>query len=158
MRYLFPFTTPLLPGGIEMPDGACHSIEDFARWPQSRRAYYAKYAGADWTRNWGSKAVYRLSNLGSGACLDFLRQCLSGYERGEIWLLQREEYQEDQIEYLTRAGAVNSGSLRAKFSGFYGPGGCLGVMALHRHHFKVHGQEDTVMSYVLANGEDAGMA
>jgi len=154
VRDLFPFTTPLLPAGIELPGGRCVSIEDFARFPQSQRAYYAKYAGADWTRNWGSKAVYRLSNLGSSACLDFLRGCLDGYARGEIWLLQKEEHQEDEVEYLTRDGGIHSQCLRAKFSGYYGPGGCLGVLALHRRHFKVHGQEDTVVSYVLADNED----
>ena len=122
--------------------------------PQSRRSYYLKYAGSSIALNWGSRAVYRLSNLGSGACLDFLRQCLSGYERGQIWLLQKEEAQEDEITFLARDGTVHTQHLRAKFSGYYGPGGCLGVMAWHRQHFKVHGQDDTVLSYVLADGED----
>lgn len=154
IRDSFPFTTPLLPAGIELPDGARASIEEFCRLPQSRRSYFLKYAGSSLALNWGSKAVYRLSNLGSGACLDFLRKCLSGYERGEIWLLQKEEAQEDEIEYLARDGAVHRERLRAKFSGYYGPDGCLGVLVMHRKHFKVHGQEETVLSYVLADGED----
>jgi hypothetical protein len=144
----------LLPAGIELPDGARVTIEEFSRFPQSRRSYFLKYAGASYALNWGSRAVYRLSNLGSGACLDFLRQCLSGYERGEIWLLQKEEAQEDEIEYRTRDSAVHTQRLRAKFSGYYGPDGCLGVLVMHRQHFKVHGQEETVLSYVLANRED----
>ncbi len=156
IRGLFPFTTPLLPTGIELPDGACVAIEDFAGWPRSRRSYYAKYAGANVARNWGSKAVYRLSNMSSDACLDFLRGCLSGYERGEIWLLQREECQDDEIVYLTRDGRFHTGRLRAKFSGFYGPAGCLGVLAMHRRHNKVHGQEDTIISYLLADDEEPG--
>jgi hypothetical protein len=69
-------------------------------------------------------------------------------------LLQQEESQDDEVEYLTRDGELHSQSLRAKFSGYYGPGGCLGVLALHRRHFKVHGQEETVMSYVLADDAD----
>jgi hypothetical protein len=154
IRNLFPFTTPLLPSGIELPDGRRISIEEFSRFPQSRRSYYLKYAGSSLALNWGSRAVYRLSNLGSGACLAFLRQCLSEYERGEIWLLQREECQEDEIEYLARDGSVHTQRLRAKFSGYYGPDGCLGVLVMHRRHFKVHGQEETVLSYVLANRED----
>jgi hypothetical protein len=154
VRGLFLFTTPLLPGGIELPDGRCISIEEFSRWPRSRRSYYLKYAGADWTLNYGSKAVYRLSNMSSDACLDFLRGCLSQYERGHIWLLQQEETQDDEIEYRTRDGVLHSRRLRANFGGFYGPGGCLGVLAVHSRHNKVHGREDTVISYALADGED----
>jgi hypothetical protein len=154
IRGLFLFSTPLLPAGIELPDGRCISIEDFSRRPRSQRSYYLKYAGADWTLNYGSKAVYRLSNMSSDACLDFLRQCLSGYERGHIWLLQQEETQDDEIEYMTRDGAVHTERLRANFGGFYGPGGCLGVLAMHGRHYKVHGHEDTVISYVTADAED----
>jgi hypothetical protein len=154
IRALFPFTTPLLPDGIEFPDGKCVTIEEFSRLPQSQRSYFLKYAGASLALNWGSRAVYRLSNLGSGACLEFLRQCLSGYERGQIWLLQKEEAQEDEIEYQTRDGTVLTQRMRAKFSGYYGPGGCLGVLVMHRRHFKVHGQGETVLSYVLADGEE----
>lgn len=155
IRELFPFTTPLLPGGIELPDGTRVTIEDFCRWPRSRRSYYLKYAGASLELNWGSRGVYRLSNLGSGACLNFLRECLSGYEKGQIWLLQKEEIQEDEIAYLTRDGIVHNQHLHAKFSGYYGPDGCLGVLAMHRQHNKVHGQPDTVLSYVLAHDEDS---
>jgi hypothetical protein len=154
IRNLFPFTTPLCPSGIELQDGTRVTVEEFSRFPQSRRSYFLKYAGSSLALNWGSRAVYRLSNLGGGACLEFLRKCLSGYERGEIWLLQAEEAQEDEIEYLTRDGAVRKERLRAKFSGYYGPDGCLGVLVMHRRHFKVHGQEETVLSYVLADGND----
>jgi len=154
IRDLFPFTTPLLPSGIELADGSRVTIEEFSRLPQSQRSYYLKYAGASLALNWGSKGVYRLSNLGSDACRDFLRKCLSGYEQGEIWLLQQEEFQEDNIEYLARDGTVHRERLRAKFSGYYGPQGCLGVLAMHRRHFKVHGQEETVLSYVLTDGKD----
>jgi hypothetical protein len=154
IRALFPFTIPLLPDGIEFPDGTCVTIEEFSRLPQSQRSYFLKYAGASLALNWGSRAVYRLSNLGSRACLEFLRQCLSGYERGQIWLLQKEEAQKDEIEYMTRDGTVLTQRMRAKFSGFYGPEGCLGVLVMHRRHFKVHGQEETVLSYVLADGEE----
>ena len=152
VRNLFPFTTPLLPTGIELPDGTL-TIEEFSRLPKSGRTYYLKYSGANIAINWGSKAVYRLSNMGSGACLDFLRQCLSGYADGQVWLLQKEEYQEDEIAYLTRDGAQHSQSMRAKFSGYYGPDGCIGIMAWHRPHFKVHGQDESVLSYVLADTE-----
>ena len=154
IRNLFPFTTPLLPAGIELPDGTRLSIEAFCLWPRSRRSYYLKYAGADWTLNFGSKAVFRLSNMSGSACLDLLRRCLSQYERGCIWLLQQEETQDDEIEYLTRDGQVHIRRLRASLGGFYGPGGCLGVLAMHSPYNKVHGRQDTVISYVLADTQN----
>jgi hypothetical protein len=92
--------------------------------------------------------------MSSDACLDFLRQCLNQYERGHIWLLQQEETQNDEIEYRTRDGALHTQHLRANFGGFYGPGGCLGILAMHSRYNKVHGQADTVICYVLADGED----
>lgn len=155
IRELFPFTTPLKPDGIELPDGTRISIEDFSHLPQSQRSYFLKYAGSSLALNWGSRAVYRLSNLGSGRCLDFLRQRLARYEMGEIWLLQKEETQNDDIEFMARNGTIHKERLRAKFSGYYGPDGCLGVLAWHRPHFKVHGQEETVLSYVMDGGEDS---
>jgi hypothetical protein len=149
IRDLFPFTTPLLPTGIELPDGTRVTAEAFASWPRKRRSYYLKYAGADWTLNLGSRAVYRLSNFGSAACLDFLQNCLREYESGRIWLLQQEETQDDEISYLARDGTTRIERLRAKFSGFYGPEGCLGVLAMHGRYNKVHGRDDTILSYVV---------
>jgi len=155
IRGLFPYTTPLLPTGIELPDGSCVTVEEFCHQSRSRRSYYLKYAGANWLMNFGSRAVYRLSNMSSDACLDFLLQCLRGYESGRIWLLQAEEVQDDVITYLTRDGAVHTERFRTKLGGFYGPTGCLGVIAQHSHHNKVHGRDDTVLSYVLPDGEGA---
>ncbi len=157
IRDLFPFTTPLLPAGIELPDGDRLTIEEFSRLPKSRRSYFLKYTGSSLALNWGSRAVYRLSNLGSGACLAFLQDCLRQFDSGQIWLLQEEEFQEDEIEFMARDGTIRSQSFRAKFSGYYGPDGCLGVLGWHRRHFKVHGQEETVLSYVLVDG-DAGVS
>ncbi|MGE5602084.1 MAG: hypothetical protein ACM30E_03475 [Nitrososphaerales archaeon] len=124
---------------------------DIFRAALSEKTPPMKYAGADWTLNFGSKAVYRLSNMSSDACLEFLEQCLGQYERGQIWLLQQEEAHDDDVTYLTRDSAVHTERLRARFSGFYGPSGCLGVLAMHGHHNKVHGREDTIFSYVLAD-------
>ncbi len=149
IRDLFAFTTPLLPGGIELPDGSGMTIEDFSRLPYSKRSYYLKYAGSDASRNWGSKAVFRLSNLKGTECLSLLKQCLSGYESGEIWILQAEVIHNDRITYLLRNGISETKILRAKFSGFYGPFDFIGGMVMHRNFFKVHGQADTVISFMM---------
>ena len=58
----------------------------------------------------------------------------------------------------TRDGSPVTQRMRANFGGYYGPDGCLGVLAMHSRHNKVHGREDTVLSYVLADGEDRATA
>lgn len=150
IRSIFLYSTPLLPSGIEMPGNTLISIADFAKLPQSQRKFYLKYAGSDVSINWGSKAVFRLKKMSSAACLDLLNHCISEFKVGRIWLLQQEEAQDDEIEFSDRHGGVRKQKLRAKFSAFYGPASCFGVLAMHRNRNKVHGQEDTVLSYVLA--------
>lgn len=150
IRAIFSFSSPLLPEGIEMPNDQFMSIEDFSNLSRSKRAYYLKYAGSDVSINWGSKAVYRLSNMSTSDCLSLLQKCISQYGTGRIWLLQKEEKQDDTICFIDRNQNHHSSKLRAKFSAFYGPTGCLGVLAMHRPHNKVHGQLDTVVSHVVS--------
>lgn len=153
IRNIFVFTTPILPQGIELPGGQLVSIEDFAKLSRSNRSYYLKYAGSDVALNWGSKAVYRLSNMSSEACLILLQKCISQYNKGKIWLLQKEEKQYDTINFINRDQEYQSKKLSAKFSAFYGPTNCAGVLAMHRHHYKVHGQADTIISYVVSEND-----
>lgn len=145
------FSTPLLPKGIELKDGSCESIETFSKRSRSKRSFFLKYAGSDVSLNWGSKAVYRLSNCGSNKCLELLKQCLAEYQKGKIWLLQEEEKCDEKITYIDRNLNKKNEKARAKFSAFYGPQGFLGLLAMHRQHFKVHGQHDTIISYVVSS-------
>lgn len=148
IRDIINYTTPLLPSGITMHDGQTLTIEAFSNLPRSKRCYYLKYAGSDVSKNWGSKQVYRLSNDGERKCFARLIACLRNFEKGEIWLLQKEDFQDDEIEYSDRLGNIKTEYFRAKFSSFYGPYDLIGLLAMHRHHIKVHGQKETVISYV----------
>ena len=67
----------------------------------------------------------------------------------------QEETQDDEISYLDRRNIIRKEMLRAKISAFYGPQSCIGVIAMHRHFCKVHGQEDTVLSYVMPRKEQS---
>ena len=149
IRDLFVFSTPLLPDGIELEDGSCLSVEEFSSLSRSQRSYYLKYAGSDVSINWGSKAVFRLNNMSSKKCLNLLKECLSEFNNGKIWLIQKEEKQDDTISYLDRNGKRHIHSLRGKYSAFYGPHEYIGSLAMHRNHNKVHGQNETVLSYCL---------
>ncbi len=153
IRSLFLYTTPLLPGGIELNDGNIMTIEEFSGLPRSKRSYYLKYAGSDGSRSFGGKAVYRLSNFSKDDCLTKLQECISEYPSHGIWLLQEEENHNDEVTYISRKETIEKQNLRAKFSGFYGPFGFIGGLAMHGHHYKVRGQEDTVISCMLPEGK-----
>lgn len=148
VRALFPFTTPLLATGIELPDGTTASVAQFARMSRTNRNWYLKYAGSEVSLNWGSKAVHRLSNLGAAHCEQLLNSCVEDATSGRTWLMQQGAMHDDDISYVARDGTFAVSRLRAKFSAFYGPGGCVGVLGMHRAHYKVHGKDDTVLSVV----------
>jgi hypothetical protein len=153
IRNIFLYSTPLLPSGIELPDKTKISVSEFSKLPQSKRKYYLKYAGTDVSINWGAKAVFRLKKMSSMECQAILDKCLLEFNKGRIWLLQEEEVQDDEISYSDRSNAIRTEKLRAKISAFYGPQSCIGVIAMHRRFNKVHGQEDTVLSYVMPRKE-----
>jgi hypothetical protein len=153
IRNLFLYTTPLLPGGIQLSDGSIMTIEAFSGLSRSKRSYYLKYAGSDGSRNFGGKAVFRLSNLSKDDCLTKLQECVSEYTSRGIWLLQEEDIHDDEVTFMRRDGVIETQKLRAKFSGFYGPFEFIGGLAMHGHHYKVHGQEDTIISCMLPSGK-----
>ena len=68
VRALFPYTTILTPEGINLEDGSLVTIEKFSSLSRRQRAYFLKYAGADVSRNWGSRAVYHLGKLSRERC------------------------------------------------------------------------------------------
>ena len=143
------YSTPLISDNIELDNGECITTNEFSSKPQSQRAYYLKYAGSDVSINWGSRAIYRLSNESSGHCKELLQRCLDDSKRGRIWILQKEVTSKDEVNYLDRTGDERIEKLNVKYSVFYGPFGVIGVMKYHRKHFKVHGQYDNVLSLVI---------
>lgn len=153
IRNLFVYTTPLLPEGIELPDGSRMTIEEFSTLPRSERSYYLKYAGSDGSRSFGGKAVFRLSNMNKEDCLAKLQECISEYTNRGIWVLQEEKSHDDEVTYISRDGTIMTQKLRAKFNCFYGPFEFIGGLAMHRNHYKVSGKEDTVYSCMLPEGK-----
>lgn len=149
IRNMIVYSTPLIDEQIELEEGEMISISNFSKLPQSRRNYYLKYAGSDVSINWGSKAVYRLSNYGSGKCLELLQSCLSDFQYGKIWLLQKELTESAEISYYDRTETRCLDKFNAKYSSFFGPAGLIGIVASYRKHFKVHGQEETVVGIMV---------
>lgn len=152
IRKLLAFSSPLTPQGFCLADGTMVTTKTFSSLPRKQRGYYIKYAGSDVSINWGSKAVFRLSNMNPLKCESLLEKCLEGFSKGRIWLIQKEEKHDDWITYHSRDRNQSTKKLRAKFSGFYGPDGFIAAIAMHRAHNKVHGQSGTVTSLISPRG------
>ena len=146
IRALFPYTTVIEPGGLELDDGAHATLEQFAAIPNRRRDWYLKYAGTDIGVNWGSKAVHLASTLSGRACRDLLDRIVEDGSRSRHWIAQRAVREPEVVDVLERDGSTRTVEAYGKLSGFYGPDGLMGVMGMHRHAPKVHGAADTVLA------------
>ncbi len=143
-RSLLCPTVPVLPDGIEMEGTELLSTDAFAELPQNQRGFYLKYAGSDVSCNWGSRAVYRLSNDSREVCRRRLRSAADDFASGRPWVIQKEASEREEVTYVTREGDRRSEQKHTGFRAFLGPGGLLGLMIMYRDHYKVHGQENTV--------------
>ena len=146
IRNIINYSVPLLPEGIELETGFM-TIDEFSNLPRNKRSYYLKYAGSNVSKSWGGRTVYRLSTMSSENCRNFLHKCLENLSSGEIWLIQKEDTQDDTVNYYDRDFKENQEKLRLKLNCFYGPSACVGVLAMHHAFFKVHGRNDSVIAY-----------
>lgn len=142
VRALFPYTTFLEGNGFYDQNDNFISIANFIERKPADRRYYLKYGGPDTNRNWGSKAVFRLSG---NDCSYLLTKAAKLAEEGEVWLIQEdcssnfdcEEFPPDFHDLHTNK------KMNVKLSSFYGIQTFFGIKIMARHHFKVHGQKDT---------------
>ncbi len=146
VRALFPYTTVIEAEGMEMEDGEKLTLEAFASIPNRRRTWYLKYAGTDIGINWGSKAVHLASTLSGVQCRKLLDTIVADRARGRYWIAQRAVRETEAMEVIERNGASREVEAYGKISAFYGPGGLLGALGMHRRSHKVHGATDTVIS------------
>lgn len=106
------------------------------------RKYYLKYGGPDTNRNWGSKTVFRLSGNDCEKLLSYTN-ILS--QHGEVWLIQKEIDENISNAFSEDINEILKARNHVKISGYYGIDKLFGVKVMARHHFKVHGQEDTLV-------------
>ena len=148
-RALFPFTSVVTPEGVEWEDGQLMSLDAFAGIPQKRRKYFLKYAGTDVGLNWGSRAVFSTHSMSRVSCTEQLASAAADGAAGKPWILQASVLRRESVEVLDEsAGDTETIDAYGKWSNFYGPGGHLGQLVMHRNAHKVHGSGDTVMSIV----------
>ncbi len=147
-RALFPFTSVVSPQGCEWIDGSRLTLDDFCRMPRRQRGYFLKYAGTDIALNWGSKSVFLASTLSKAQCEELARTLLADHACGRRWILQEAVQHSEPVTGLSRDGAMIETMANVKFSGFYGPGGLLGILVMHKAAHKIHGSAGTIMSAV----------
>jgi len=147
IRDLFPYTS-LVMHDVTVEGDRHMSLYDFANQPTHERDYFLKYAGANGTINWGSKAVYHLGKSHKNTCLMLLTMASEDFAKGSPWILQKAHHRKEQVTY-SNSDVIESNPMYSKWSGFYGPKGFLGGHVMNRSFYKVHGQQDTVCRLLL---------
>ncbi len=147
-RNIFPFTNIIMDGKITLSDGKRVEFQDFMERGQSQRDYFVKYAGLDTSRNWGSLAVKNMRKQSKRQLEQLFKRIERDTRSNQFWIIQPSISHNEEIGAVTVAGEVVELPGHMKFSGFYGPGGLLGIGLMHRNFHKVHGANDTVITIV----------
>ena len=149
VRDLFPYTCLVEKYGVTLETGERLTIDEFCALPAGRRQYYLKYAGADGSKNWGSRAVYRLASMSHPACKELLGR-ITATDAGEQWMIQCVSAEKETLEYWKRDLTRASLDVYSRVSCFYGPRGLMGIMGMHESFYKVHGGDETIVSLVVS--------
>lgn len=143
VRDMIAYSAVLRPDGFLDEEGKLVSIDDFLKRPSKERRWFLKYSGSDIGMSWGGKSVFRLDSTDAKSRLE---HALSfGPNR---WILQPEVTNKEDVEYITRTGEHVTENMYVKFSTFYAPNSTIAIRSMHRKHFKIHGQSDTVIGMV----------
>lgn len=137
-RDAFAYTAFLEPDGVvELPDGILTDRASFMSRSPRERAFFLKYAGADLSRNWGSRAVFRLRTRGR----DWQHRIGEAWDAargGEAWVVQ--------TEMSTGTPSLTADETYEKISWFSAYGDLFGGVLMTRPHFKVHAGAETSAS------------
>jgi hypothetical protein len=149
IRNLFPPGDLITPEGFHLADGSWVSLENYCKTGSAKRTYYFKFGASDPTLNWGSRGVYYTGNLSGLACHKMLDSILADRRVGRHWIVQEARMYPESTVAIDRYGQEIREDTYTKLSGFYTPDGLAGIQAMQKHHRKVHGSPQTVMSIVF---------
>ncbi len=145
VRSMFAPSAFLESEGVDLPGEGLVSREEFLDRPPRQRRWYLKYAGGDLSRNWGSRAVYRLKTRGR-QWREILEDAWDGACRGEAWILQEERttrvHQEEEEMGVPA-------DYYAKCSVLCCYGEVFGVIGMYSKSAKTHGQADTIVAPLI---------
>ena len=157
VRDLFPYTALIERDVVRIETDEVVPIRQLRTSPDLRDAYVLKYAGADTTRNFGSRGVYVPGQLTDDDLDALLASIEREYDEGEHWLLQAFERSSEPIEYLGEDGTVKDDDLSTKFCSFYGPHGLHGVLLLATPSSHVRWTPSTVVAPVELSGSEVSI-
>ncbi|MFG2440939.1 hypothetical protein [Streptomyces sp. NPDC048508] len=143
-RTLFPWTAAVVDGRVQLPDGRNASLEDLVR--ETQTEWYLKYAGLDTTRNFGSRAVYRISPDSREVGARTADMAIRESRAGKPWLLQEAVGSAEPVTYVGRSGAMRTESMFTKVSVFDGPSRTLGALLQSSRTPCVRATAETVLS------------
>lgn len=146
VRDLFPYTTLVTPDGFQLEDGTYITLDGFFNLPRNEKPYFFKYAGSNLAFNWGSKGVYYAGTQSRPERDKLKARILDGFSQKKYWIIQKKHTMKENISYLDRAEDIKKTQATAKYSGFYGPNGLMGILIMHREFIKVHGTNQTIVS------------
>lgn len=145
IRSMLVYSTPLTPYGFRDEHGQQISFDALLTRPARSPMYFAKYAGVDVSRNWGSRAVFRLSDNKKT-----LKEIREDVERGRPWIVQPDVSGKAAVAFYDREeNQLQNKTLYAAYSRFYGPTKIIGTRVRYRSTVKVHGQPDTATGLLL---------
>jgi len=144
VRKRFAYTYPLSRGGFKTEDGERVALDDVLRLPRAARRYFVKYAGVDVGLNWGSQAVWRMSDNGFDRVFP---KIASSIRSGRPWIIQSDFSDREHCAYAPREDpqSVISRTMFVKYSNFFGPTQLIGTKVMYSDAPKVHGQSDTIV-------------
>jgi len=149
VREVLVHTAPVTPKGVMLETGEPISLAAFAKLPRRKRDYFLKYGGCDVSRNWGSRAVWSLANVGHEECRRRLEEAAESLRMGSLWIMQPRVARRETVQFVGRDGETRTEVMTPKYGAFHGPSGVLGLYAQYRRFYKVHGQPDTVMTVAI---------
>lgn len=141
VRSMFAQSAFLESDGVDLPGEGWVSKADFLLRPPRERRWYLKYAGGDLSRNWGSRAVYRLRTRGR-QWREIVERAWDGVRRGEAWILQEERTM--RVQQAEHIGVP--ADYYAKCSVLCCYGQVFGVIGMYSKSAKTHGQSNTIVA------------
>lgn len=147
VREMIAYSAVLTPEGFYDEQGKFISIDEFLNRPSKQRRWFLKYSGSDIGMSWGGKSVFRLDSTDARKRIEHALSFGTGR-----WILQPEVTNKEEVQYVDRGdGKLKHEHMYVKFSTFYGPDSVIAIRSMHRKHFKIHGQKDTVIGLVAIN-------
>ena len=160
-RKIFPETYVLEKEKMmEFADGF-YTLEDVINMPGNKRRFMIKYAGLDFSLNWGGRGVYRLAFKTREQSRRIVEQAVFAYERyKEPWIIQPDlSCREEAVFYDTEKDLFREKTMYRVFRPYFIRGKeapeaeVIDIQVLSRDFYKVHCVKGAVSGLVCLKND-----